>query len=175
MTCIGLAENDQDLIGILQLQEASRTPTSDGFVTVQHNLEILQTMHQLAPSVVAWDEDRKIVAYALTMPQEARPLVPVLEPMFELLDQTQISGSWYVMGQVAVAPSHRGQGVFDALYHQHRVEYSHRWDQIITEVATRNGRSMRAHQRVGFRTLKLYQDPTDHWAIIGWDWREPRT
>lgn len=173
MTRVGLARNDQDLQGILRLQEASRAPTQDGFVTVKHSLEILQAMHRLAPSVVAWDEAGEVVAYAITMPREARPLVPILEPMFAMLDPMEIPGSWYVMGQVAVAPSQRGQGVFDALYHEHRSRYSGRWDQIITEVATRNGRSMRAHQRVGFRTLKLYQDATDHWAVIGWDWQEP--
>ena len=165
MTRVGLARHDQDLQGILALQEASREPTPDGFVTVKHNLEILQTMHRIAPSVVAWDEHDQIVAYAITMPQEARQLVPILEPMFQMLETLPIRGSWYVMGQVAVAPSQRGQGVFDALYHQHRDRYAKRWDQIITEVATRNGRSMRAHQRVGFRTIKTFRDQTDEWAV----------
>jgi len=173
VTRVGLARHDQDLQGILALQAASREPTQDGFVTVQHNLEILQAMHRIAPSVVAWDEQDQIVAYAITMPQESRQLVPILEPMFQMLETLAIQGSWYVMGQVAVAPSQRGQGVFDALYHQHRDRYAKRWDQIITEVATRNGRSMRAHHRVGFRTIKTFRDQTDEWAVIAWDWQAP--
>lgn len=173
MTRVGLARNDRDLEGILALQQASRVPTQDGFVTVKHTLEILQAMHRLAPSVVAWDDQESIVAYAITMPREARPLVPILEPMFAMLDKMDIPGEWYVMGQVAVAPAQRGLGVFDRLYHQHRTHYARRWAQIITEVATRNGRSLRAHQRVGFRTIKTYQDSTDHWAVIAWDWSLP--
>ena len=173
MIRVGLAQNDRDLQGILTLQQASRTPTQDGFVTVQHTLEILQAMHRLAPSVVAWDDADEVVAYAITMPREVRPLVPVLEPMFVMLEEMQVPGSWYVMGQVAVGPSARGTGVFDRLYHEHRTHYSSQYDQIITEVATRNGRSMRAHERVGFRTIKTFQDATDHWAVIAWDWAEP--
>lgn len=170
MSQVGLARSHDDLRGILKLQQASRTPTEDGFVTVQHTLEILQQMHALAPSVVAWDEQGEVGAYAITMPREARPLVPILEPMFVMLEEMQIPGSWYVMGQVAVGPALRGTGTFDRLYHEHRAHYADRWDQIITEVATRNGRSMRAHERVGFRTIKTFQDPTDHWAVIAWDW-----
>jgi RimJ/RimL family protein N-acetyltransferase len=72
-------------------------------------------------------------------------------------------------------PAHRGSGVFDALYAEHRAQYADRYDLLVTEVATRNTRSMRAHERVGFRTLHTYRDATDEWALIAWDWRsEPR-
>ena len=74
------------------------------------------------------------------------------------------------MGQIAVAPSHRGTGVFDALYAEHRARYQERFDLVVTEVATRNTRSLRAHQRVGFRTVTTYRDATDEWALIAWSW-----
>jgi hypothetical protein len=171
---VGLAASDRDLEGILALQRANRTPTSDGFVTVQHTIEILRTMHALAPSVVARDPHGEVVAYALTMLVEARALVPILEPMFALIEQLPagaLGGTrWYLMGQVAVAASHRGSGVFDALYAAHRTHYRDRFDVLVTEVATRNTRSMRAHERVGFRTVKTYTDPTDEWALIAWSW-----
>ena len=109
MTRVGLAHNDHDLQGILQLQEASRAPTQDGFVTVKHTLEVLQAMHQIAPSVVAWDDDQTIVAYAITMPAEARPLVPILEPKFLMLDEMEIPGSWYVNHQ-NLSGRHRSLG-----------------------------------------------------------------
>jgi ribosomal protein S18 acetylase RimI-like enzyme len=135
-------------------------------------------MHALAPSVVARDPAGLVVAYALVMPKEARPLIPILDPMFVMIEQMPpeeltlpADASWYVMGQVAVAPSHRGSGVFDALYAQHRTSYRHKFDAVITEVATRNTRSMRAHERVGFRTVKIYRDATDEWALIVWDWK----
>jgi GNAT superfamily N-acetyltransferase len=166
---VGLAESDDDLGGILAVQRANRVPTADGFVTVEHTLEILRAMHALAPSIVARDAGA-IIGYALAMPKETRTLLPILEPMFQLIEQLVPRIRWYVMGQVAVAASHRGTGVFDAMYSEHRARYRERFDRLITEVATRNTRSIRAHERVGFRTLKIYRDATDEWALIEWDW-----
>jgi len=174
---VGLIESDRDLEGVLALQRASRAPTQDGFVTVEHTLDILRAMHALAPSVVARDAHGAIVGYALVMPKETRVLLPILEPMFALIERLpaaelgpKANARWYVMGQIAVAPSHRGTGVFDALYAEHRARYQERFDLVITEVATRNTRSLRAHQRVGFRTVTTYRDATDEWALIAWSW-----
>lgn len=177
LASVGLVESDRDLEGILTLQRASRAPTPDGFVTVEHTLDILRAMHALAPSVVARDPAGEVVGYALAMPREARALLPILEPMFAMIERlppATLGGGpdarWYVMGQVAVAPTHRGSGVFDALYAEHRARYHQRFDLLITEIATRNTRSIRAHQRVGFRTVTTYRDATDAWALVAWDW-----
>jgi GNAT superfamily N-acetyltransferase len=174
---VGLVESDRDLEGILALQSASRTPTRDGFVTVEHTLGVLRAMHALAPSIVARDERDDVVGYALAMPKQARTWVPIIEPMFAMIEQlppTALSATpdarWYVMGQVAVASSHRGTGVFDALYAEHRARYRARFDVLVTEVSTRNTRSMRAHERVGFRPVVTYRDATDEWVLIAWDW-----
>ena len=94
---VGLAASDDDLSGILALQRASREPTVDGFVTVQHTLDILRAMHALGPSVVARDAHAMVVAYALTMPQQTRALIPILEPMFQKLEHLLPPGTrWYV-------------------------------------------------------------------------------
>jgi ribosomal protein S18 acetylase RimI-like enzyme len=174
---VGLVESDRDLEGTLALQRASRAPTQDGFVTVEHTLDVLRAMHALAPSVVARDPRGAVVGYALVMLREVRPLLPLLEPMFALIERlppavlsAKPDARWYVMGQVAVAPAYRGSGVFDALYAEHRARYRGRFDLVVTEVATRNARSMRAHQRVGFRTAVTYRDATDEWALVAWDW-----
>lgn len=165
---VGLAESDRDLEGILALQRASRAPTKDGFVTVEHTLDILRAMHALMPSVVARDESGMVIGYALSMPRETRALLPILEPMFVKIEALPIAPRWYVMGQVAVAPIARGTGVFDALYAEHRARYADRFDEIVTEVSLRNPRSLRAHERVGFRTVLEFEDATDQWAIISW-------
>ena len=54
------------------------------------------------------------------------------------------------MGQICIDKPWRGRGLFDQLYAAHRQHLSGRYDCCITEVATRNGRSMSAHLRVGF-------------------------
>ncbi len=175
-TC--LVTDRSELEQILQLQAANLrdcvTPeqaAQEGFVTVAHTLDVLEKMHALAPSVIAKDGDR-VAGYALVMPVEARAFVPILEPMFQLFEALSWRGrplhehAYYVMGQICVAGEYRGQGVFDALYREHRASYASRFDCTVTEVATRNTRSMRAHARVGFETLKTFRDATDEWAVM---------
>ncbi|MFP2906927.1 GNAT family N-acetyltransferase [Pyxidicoccus sp. 3LFB2] len=175
-TC--LVTDRAELEQILQLQAANlrgqlapEQAALEGFVTVSHTLDVLEKMHALAPSVIAKDGER-LAGYALVMPVEARVFVPLLEPMFQLLESLSWRGrplrecAWYVMGQICVAPEYRGQGVFDALYREHQARYGDRFDCTVTEVATRNTRSMRAHTRVGFEVLKTYRDDTDEWAVV---------
>lgn len=148
---------------------------AQGFVTMIHDLDILQQMHNLSPSIIAKD-DEHVVGYALVMLRECRQLVPGLEPMFKNFDHMEFRGRplndyrFYVMGQVCIDKQYRQTGIFDALYQKHREVYSRKYDFIITEVATRNTRSLRAHERVGFETLHVYRDEIDEWAVILWDW-----
>ncbi|RKH40718.1 GNAT family N-acetyltransferase [Corallococcus sicarius] len=153
-------------------EEERRT---QGFVTVAHDLPTLERMHAVAPSIIAL-QGSELVAYALVMPRECRQLVPVLEPMFALIEQLEDGGRplrdrrFYVMGQICIDKAHRGQGLFEALYHQHREQLRDTFDCVVTEVSVHNTRSLRAHERVGFRTVHTYVDSTDTWAVVLWDW-----
>jgi ribosomal protein S18 acetylase RimI-like enzyme len=179
--------SEMELSKILQLQQKylvgkidNDEMQSQGFLTVQHTPELLQQMHSLAPSIVIKDGE-EVVAYALVMLRECRYLVPALLPMFNTLDNIEYQHvehqgkplnefSFYVMGQICVAKEYRGKGLFDMLYHKHREVYQPQFDFIVTEVATRNTRSMRAHERVGFKNIHTYRDELDHWAVVLWDW-----
>jgi RimJ/RimL family protein N-acetyltransferase len=173
-------EGDKDLEQILELQQAnlarSLSPeevAQQGFVTVEHTLEVLRRMHALAPSIIAVDGE-KLAGYALVMPVECREFIPLLVPMFQRLDALGTSRErYYVMGQICIGKPWRGQGVFDLLYRAHRQYLKAAYDSVITEVATRNTRSMRAHERVGFAVIERYRDPTDEWALLRWDWARP--
>ena len=154
--------------------EIART---QGFLTAEHTLESLEQMHALAPSVVV-HAGADLAGYALTMHSEARRCVPLLEPMFQMLDTLTwrgivlASARYYVSGQVCVAEPYRGQGVFDALYAGQRASYAAQFEFLITQIATRNTRSLRAHERVGFEPIHRYRDASDDWLIVGWAWRE---
>jgi len=169
--------DERELLQILELQRANlarnlpaEEVAAQGFVTVEHTLEVLRRMHALAPSIVAVAGDQ-LAGYALVMPVECRSFIPVLEPMFQRLDALGMSRErFYVMGQICVAKAFRGRGVFDQLYAAHRRHYSAAYGSVVTEVATRNGRSMRAHERVGFAVIERYRDPTDEWALLRWNW-----
>jgi ribosomal protein S18 acetylase RimI-like enzyme len=171
---VGRVRDDRDLEQILDLQRRNLprsldagTAAEQGFVTVEHSLGVLRRMHELEPSIVA-RSGASLAGYALVMPVACRAFIPVLDPMFQRLEG--LKGRFYVMGQICVDRPWRGRGVFDALYHAHRDHLRTRYDLVVTEVSVRNTRSLRAHERVGFRELQRYRDATDDWVIIAWDW-----
>ncbi|WP_338871347.1 GNAT family N-acetyltransferase [Myxococcus stipitatus] len=181
---VGAVRGVEELEQILALQRknlkqhvSAEEARSEGFVTVEHDLRALRRMHALAPSIVARHEG-VIVGYALTMPRECRDLLPVLVPMFDLLERLDFQGRplsarrFYVMGQVCVDKAHRGRGVFDSLFATHRDLYRERYDMLVTEVSTSNPRSQRAHERVGFVPVHTYRDATDEWVVSLWNWDE---
>ena len=177
-----LVNNETELQQILDLQQQNLSKNisaeeleSQGFVTFQHDLKTLQQFHKLAPSVIVKDDD-KVVAYALTVINEARHIFPPMESMFVLLeilrwkDQPFHNYRYYEMGQICVAKDYRGKGVFDMLYQQHKKSYSHVFDLLVTKISTKNHRSLRAHEKVGFETVVIEKDELDEWAVVVWNW-----
>jgi ribosomal protein S18 acetylase RimI-like enzyme len=176
-------ETKEDLFQILQLQQqylAGRNSNSEekeqGFVTVHHTLEKLEFLHALAPSVIVQDAER-VIAYALVMLTKAGSLIPELKSMFQMLETLSWKGKplqqyrYYVMGQVCVDKPYRGQGVFKMLYDKHRELMQPHYDFVITEIATRNTRSINAHTKVGFELLHRFKDEKEEWDMVLWDWR----
>jgi ribosomal protein S18 acetylase RimI-like enzyme len=179
---IKLADTEAELNQVLALQDANHKDNlsaenrkENGFVTVRHSQELLKKMNAAAGQVIAKD-GAGVVGYALVMLKEISPLIPVLMPMFEMFNTLSYNGrvlssyKYYVMGQICVAESHRGQGVFQQLYDGHRKFYSNQFELCLTEVSSSNTRSMRAHEKVGFRTIHSFEDNTDRWNILAWDW-----
>lgn len=178
--------SDNDLLQVLAVQESNQphriTPeqlAKEGFVTVRHTLPLLKAMNDAAPQVIAKEGD-KVVGYALVMLQSFQDLVPVLKPMFTTLTTLSYNGRqlidyrYYVMGQICVAEGYRGKGIFDGMYQKHKELYAGEFDMCITEIALRNPRSLRAHQRVGFKVLHTFTDATDTWDIVLWDLQTAR-
>src|SRR4051812_8774468 len=102
-------ESERELEEILALQRENLSRSLDageiaaqGFVTVEHTLEVLRRMHAMSPSIVAKDGDA-LAGYALVMPPECRAFVPILEPMFQRLDGLGLGQRFYVMGQICIA------------------------------------------------------------------------
>jgi ribosomal protein S18 acetylase RimI-like enzyme len=178
------ASTEDDLRQILQLQlinHASSLSESqasrDGFVTVVHSLELLRQMNEAAGQVIAKDGET-VVGYALVMLKSFAGMIPVLTPLFDRLksirygDGNITDHSFYVMGQICVAEQFRGKGVFDSLYRKHKERYGQQYKLCVTSVSTRNKRSMRAHERVGFVTVNTFRDNTDEWNVLVWNLSE---
>lgn len=173
--------NPEEVLQMLDLQAKNLAPVlspdvmaSQGFLTVRHEPDVLLRMNEAAPAIIAKDGDQ-VVAYAMVMPREFAAEVPILQPMFEMLNGLSWKGQplrdnprWFVMGQICVAVDYRGEGIFDRLYLKMKEVYYPHYDFTVTEVAERNTRSMRAHERVGFQTLHVYPDETtgEVWRVI---------
>ncbi len=180
----GAASSDRDLEQILALQRryarehlGAEELAADGFLTVRHDFELLRDMNDAQAHVVAWAEGR-VVAYALSMLRSFDERIPILKPMYAVLDELAFDGRplrdlrYFIMGQVCVDKPYRGTGAFEGLYGKMRELYAPAYDLLITEVSRSNGRSIRAHAKVGFELLHRHPDPQgEEWDLIVWDWR----
>ena len=166
-----LSLQSQNLASTLSAEEQQR----EGFVTVQHDLPLLREMAEAYGHAVAVDGPR-VVGYALVMLPQFKDKIPVLQPMLERLEclsyreKPIATYSYFVMGQICVAYDYRGRGLFPGLYQQLKSSMSSSFEAVITEVAVRNNRSLRAHKKIGFQSLETRIDhPGDPWEIVLWD------
>ena len=182
MLTAALVTSDEELMQVHKLNQQNLKANLDnlsqkqeGFVTWLYPMELLKQMHQLSPSVII--KDGKIVAaYALTTLKASRSFHSDLETMFHNLEAVQYkskplaSCSFYCMGQICVAREYRGKRLVQMLYQKHKEVYSPHYDFILTEISTRNIRSLKAHKKIGFETIYTYTDAVDEWNVVVWDW-----
>ena len=172
-----------ELLQIYQLNQEnlkSNLSTADqkqeGFVTWLYSIELLEKMHQLAPSIIVKDGN-KVVGYALTTLRETSAFHPDLKDMFQNLGRVQyknrplFSFHFYCMGQICVAKNYRSKGIVNNLYQKHKDIYSSQFDFILTEISTSNHRSLKAHEKIGFKTIYSHIDEMDEWNVVVWDWK----
>ena len=175
---ICLAKSDADLQGILQLQQAnlktnltSEERQQQGFVTLQHDLDLLRQMNHPHPHVIA-KSGHQVVGYALVMMPQMAEFIPQLTKMFARIGEHPFKGKpltvdrFAVMGQVCVARRFRSSGVFAQLYDRLADSLRAHVDCLITDIAAHNTRSLRAHEKVGFTTLDTYPDDGTTWHIV---------
>ena len=177
-----VARDTADLRQILRIQQANLPSVlnteemkTEGFVTLQHDLELLETMNMAFPHIVARDK-MQVVAYALVMTTTFADRIPALYPMFNMIDQLEYNGrvldrsAYVVMGQICVQLGYRGQGIFRRLYQKMAEELRRHFPFVITEVDESNPRSLAAHHHVGFETLHTYFADEKKWHILIWNW-----
>ena len=177
------ADTEQDLAGILRLQRENLAMNlspeevgSQGFVTVVHRPDDLRAMNEIERHVIVKDGET-VVGYLLAMTPASKADIPVLIPMFETFDAVLYHGrpisayQYIVVGQVCVGKDYRGKGVLDRAYDKYRAEFAERYDFAITEIATRNTRSLRAHERIGFNEVHRFTGPDgEEWSVVVWEW-----
>lgn len=183
MTSIRIASSDSELEQILALQRRYHARTlapneqrAEGFVFAEHTLPLLKRMAAELPQAVAVSGGR-VVGYCLALSLSLRSDLPSLAPMFDHFERCSYEGKplaafrFFVGGQVCVDREYRGQRLISRLYHQVRRSVPPDYDLCVTEIATRNEVSVRAHARMGFVTISTYSDEKEEWVIVAWDLR----
>ncbi len=177
MIIYGTASTDQDFQQILDLQScnlpeniSTQEAQSQGFVTINHDFDLLKRMNTPFSHIIA-KEGTKVIGYTLVMMRSFAAEIPVLVPMFDRINGIEYGGkklsdtSYFIMGQVCIGKLYRGKGVFAGLYGEMKKRMAKDFEFIITEVATRNTRSIQAHRKVGFETILKYRDG-EEWEVV---------
>jgi L-amino acid N-acyltransferase YncA len=171
-----------DLAGIIELQKINLPSNlteeeiaKEGFVTVVHSFDALKKMNAIEQHVIAKDAD-KVIAYLLAMTSQSKTEFPVLFSMFENFEKIAFRGKtlsdyhYIVVGQVCVAKGYRGQGILDNCYAEYKKQFKGKYDFAITEIATKNQRSVNAHKRIGFTEIHRFIAGDVEWSIVIWEW-----
>lgn len=172
MVSFSRATTINDLEQILELQQLNtfdKVPFEEreveGFVTVKHDLSILQRMNEACPHIIA-KKDRKVIGYALCMHPKFGDEIEVLRPMFHQIEKLLIAEPFIVMGQICIAKEFRKKGIFRRLYKEMLSAIHAEFHQIITEVDITNTRSLQAHLSIGFEELGQYRTGGQRWSLI---------
>jgi ribosomal protein S18 acetylase RimI-like enzyme len=167
------ADTITELQQILSLQQqnlpknlSEEEQKEQGFLTVEHTLGVLQKMNAIQPHIIAVSND-KVVGYALCMHKSFKKMIPVLVPMFTIIDSfLDTNVDYMVMGQICIDKNYRKKGIFRGLYTKMTEEVSDKYDAIITEVDALNIQSSNAHKAVGFEELTRYESGGQQWELI---------
>lgn len=167
------AESVKELEQILALQQRNlpknitlQESEQEGFLTVEHSMDVLKAMNDECGHIIAM-EDGHVVGYALCMHPKFADEIEVLRPMFNEINKVvREKDNYMAMGQICVAKSHRGKGVFRNLYLTMKNRLPDGFDTIITEVDGKNKRSLAAHKAIGFETIKVYPSGEKEWYLI---------
>ncbi len=179
---VTMVTTGEELEQIVQLSQKNiRTNISEeekseqGFITWNYSFELLEQMNAQHPHIIVKDED-VVIGYALVALRDASRFHPDLKAMIDQLETLMYNNkklseyAYYVMGQICIDQAYRGKGVFGMLYQQHKKIFEKDFDFVITEISTANKRSLRAHEKVGFKTIYSYRDVVDEWDVVLWDW-----
>ncbi|MFH4966696.1 GNAT family N-acetyltransferase [Gaetbulibacter sp. M240] len=169
------ADSSGELHQILELQRANlrnnlpiNVQQAEGFVTVEHDFNLLEAMNNSCPHTIAVSNS-KVVGYALSMTTDFKDQIEVLKPMFSQIELVVPKTlNYIVMGQVCVSKEYRKKGVFRGLYNKMKKVLGDTYTAVITEVDQKNTRSLVAHQAVGFEKLKTYISNNQDWELIIW-------
>jgi hypothetical protein len=181
------ASSTEELGAIAALQHANlrrnisaEEAAGQGFLTAEYSLDLLHQMHALEPAIIA-KAGEQIAGYALVATKAIRHAHPLVADLFDAIDQLTyqniplISANYVVVGQLCVRKEFRGQGLVKKIYNHFRDSLADEYIYCITDVATTNLRSLKAHAEAGFEVISHTEYAGVGWEVVLWDWRNTKT
>ncbi|KAJ3066258.1 hypothetical protein HDU98_010449 [Podochytrium sp. JEL0797] len=159
-------ENLRRLLPI-QVQE------TDGFVTAEYSPEYLAKLHESTPAIVSLaeiDGTEKVVGYVLVATRTEASTHELLKFFIKTIDARINFGgkplrdmNYALIAQLCVAKQFRGQGLAQKMYSAFAREYLARGFAVgVTEVATENEVSLKAHAKAGWTVV----DSLDYSGVV---------
>lgn len=188
----GLANNPNDDVDVCQvssveeirmikaLQEAnlgrnlsSEDSEREGFVTAEYTVEFLEILHQYCPSIIAKNCVGEVVGYALVVTRDVYGRHDLLTNLIDEIFTIEYKGrplkgiNFVLVGQLCVAKGYRGRGLVPRMYNFFKEALkANNYDCALTDVAESNPRSLKAHHKSGFSTLKTFVYEGNVWHIV---------
>lgn len=184
MIGIRTSQSVSDLVGIKTLLSenhasnlSKKEQSSEGFVTINYSLDDLKALHEIAPSIIAVD-DNKVVGYALAATRDSIGIDQMLDDLIQFVDNTSYrsirlgKSSYIVVGQLCVSKSHRRQKIAQKIYKGFQQTYSNDYNYCITSVDSKNRGSLKAHLLRGFTEMQTTRYKSNTYSVVLWDWTE---
>ena len=182
MVTIKLVSESSELAGIFNLQKENlkkdispAEALSQGFLVADYSLEFITEMNNSSPSVVAVDNG-KVIGYALVATQAIRESDALLADLFNQIDKLYYKEKplceveYVVVGQLCVAKQYRGMGMVQQLYTYFKNTLKNKYQYCLTDIASENARSLKAHQKSGFEVIHQIGYGGLTWNIVLWEW-----
>lgn len=173
---------DWEIEGIKALEEANNLVNisreekeKEGFVTASYSLELLRKMNEIQPSIIAIHE-QKVVGYAMVTDKALYGQHTLLDSLFDALVDMNYQGKKLgeskvvLVGQLCVDKPFRGQGLVSKMYDYFKESLINQYDYCITDISEANPRSIRAHEKCGFKIIDTLEYENVKWHIVMWDW-----
>ena len=147
----------------------------DGFVTTYFNAVRLKTLIEEEDGVsIALDGD-EVIAYAMAASWPFWAQWPLFQVMIDDLVNMEYLGTTpdiynsYQYGPVAVDKRYRSIGVLPNLFEFSRRTMNKRFPILITFINSLNGRSLRAHEKLGLEYIKKFKFQDSNLVTLGYD------
>ncbi len=124
-------------------------------------------------------DGEKVVGYALVSTKAIMGQHALLDDLFHVLDELSFNNAslrdknaYVLVGQLCVGKGYRGLGLVQKMYHYFKDNLQQEFKYLITDVATENQRSLKAHIKTGFQVIHTIDYGGVQWDIVLWDWNK---